>query len=933
MPTLLQPSFAKGEISPSLYGRVDTAAYQVALRTARNLIIHSYGGASNRAGLMFVGPCAEHGYAPRLIDFQFKSTDTYVLEFGDFYMRVIRNDAHVTETPKNITGATQANPCVITSNAHGFANGDEVYISGVGGMTRLNGRRFIVAGVSANNFSLTDQVTGVGVNSTAFGAYTSGGTVARIYEIVTIYSKNDLSNLKYVQSADVMTFTHPSYPTQELSRTGHTAWSFSTPTFQPNLTHPTAVALTVNSAGAVTYRYQVTAIAGSTGEESLPGVNTAGAKTITGITQANPAVVTSAAHGFSNGDEVLIESVAGMTQVNDRRFVCTNVAANTFELYDNFGRKVDSTSYSAYTSGGTAKTTFVRTTLAAATADNTVSWTGVTGAESYNVYKETNGVFYFVGSSNTTSFRDTNITVDKSQGPPRYREVFRVAGDYPGTVSYFNQRRVFGGSNNEPDTSRYSQTGRPSNFTVSSPVEADDAITATLTSLRVNDIRHFVPGNDLIVLTSGAEWRVNSGTDSSFEAGTIKQKPQSNWGCAQHRPLVIGNTILFVRDNNAQVRSFGYSLQIDGYTGTDMNLLAGHIFETYTLTDWGAATSPDNTIHMVRSDGKALTMTFNQEQEVVAWATWDTLGKFERTTVLRKGPNQVEDNVYFVVRRVINGQVVRYIEKLHSRRFTDVRDAFFVDCGLTYDVPIAISGATAANPIVVTATAHGLANGDTVDISDIEWQPVFDEFDGSSQPDQLNGHRYTVANATANTFTLKNDAGADVSGVGFSPYVSGGYVRKAVTTFSGLDHLEGQAVAILADGNVAPDASIVNGSVTLTRKASRVQIGLKYVADLETLNIEAPQGTIQDRPRKIPACTIRFRNSRGLFYGTTFDDMDELKQREFETMGSPTTLLTGDRTVTMPSGWDLNGKVCLRQRYPLPVTILAVIPQMEIGDA
>ena len=107
MVQLIQPSFARGEIGPALYGRVDVSAYAVALRIAKNVIIHAYGGASNRPGLRYIGPVASQahqGDPPKLLEFEFNTTDTYMLEFGHKYMRVIRNDAHVLQAPVTITG-------------------------------------------------------------------------------------------------------------------------------------------------------------------------------------------------------------------------------------------------------------------------------------------------------------------------------------------------------------------------------------------------------------------------------------------------------------------------------------------------------------------------------------------------------------------------------------------------------------------------------------------------------------------------------------------------------------------------------------------------------------------------------------------------------------------------------------------------------------
>ena len=201
---------------------------------------------------------------------------------------------------------------------------------------------------------------------------------------------------------------------------------------------------------------------------------------------------------------------------------------------------------------------------------------------------------------------------------------------------------------------------------------------------------------------------------------------------------------------------------------------------------------------------------------------------------------------------------------------TDIQDAYFVDCGVTYDEPIAISGSTAANPVVITATSHGLSDGDEVDISDIVWAPTTDSYGTETQPDQLNGERYTVANKTTHTFELNDSLGAAIDGSAFNAYAEGGYVRKAVTTISGLWHLEGETVAVLANGEIVTGEVVTRGAISLATKASRVHIGIPYTSEIETLNIEAPSGgTMQGKLKKIAKVTVRVENSRGMLIGPT----------------------------------------------------------------
>ncbi len=931
MTLLIQPSFAKGVLAPSLHGRVDTAVYHVGLAKGVNTIIHPYGGVSNRSGTKFIGPCKQHNNPPRLISFQFKTTDQYLLEFGNLYMRVIRNDGYVTETAKNITNATAANPVVITSNAHGYSNGDEVYIADVGGMVELNTNRYIVANVTANTFELTHQVTGANINGTGFTTYTSGGTVAKIYQITTPYAQADLDTLKYTQSADTMTITHKSYAARDLTRTAHTSWTLSVISFTPEQDHPTGQTVTVNTAGAETRIYGVTALKNKTFEESLTALNNT-SRTITGITAANPAVVTSAGHGFANGDEIEINSVDGMTELNGKRFIAANVAANTFELLG-----TDSTGFTAYSANGTANQTFVKVTNSNATEDNTIAWTAVAGASKYAVYRKDNGLWGLIGESTTTSFEDDNIAPDTAVTPPIFADPMAFSGTYPGTTSYFEQRQIYGGSTNEPDTVYYSRTGDRKNMSAASPAAADDAFSTTFAARQVNEIRHFVPLNDLLVFTSGGEWRVNSGPDTAFELASVRQKPQSFWGSCHLQPLIVGNTVFFVEENSALIRNMGYSFQLDSYTGTNIGLLANHYLKDNTVVSWDVQYSPEVRFYLCRDDGKGLTITFDNEQEVIAWTDWTTgcnctNDAFERVAVLRHSDTQTQDNVYFVVNRKINGNTVRYVEKL-SERINDIpEDCYYIDCGLSYDTPVTITNITAANPAVVTATAHGFSNGDEVDIHDVIWEPDEDEFFIETQPIQAEG-RYKVANKTANTFELISATDGDnIDGSAWNAYVSGGTVRKANTVFRGLDHLEGEVLVANADGNVIRDLTVANGKVTFARAFSRVHIGIPYESDIETLDLEPPRGTVQGIQKKIPSVTVKFEASRGLLIGPKEALYTEMKQREFERIGEPTRLLTGTKKITLKPSWNSNGKIFMRQKDPMPVTILSVAPWVEFGD-
>ncbi|MEE9598141.1 MAG: hypothetical protein V3V96_15325 [Acidiferrobacterales bacterium] len=678
MPVLAMPSFAKGEVSPSVYARVDTKFYKVALRTARNTIIHPHGGVSNRPGTLCIGPVKDHDNLPRIFRFHLGTTDQYVLEFGDLYMRVIRNDGHVLNAAKTITAATAADPVVLTSAAHGFSNGDDIYVSQTTGMIELHNRRFIVRNQTPNTFELENQITGVSTNGADFTAFGGSGTLtaSTIYEIVTPYVIADVPTLKMVQTGNTVTITHFNYQPRDLTRADHDSWTLTALTYKPQLAAPTNLAVSPVKSGAEEYFYKVTSVQ----------------------------------------DE------------------------------DNFFEESLPTSAVSITNGKSPP-------------DNEITWTAVSEAQRYAVYRRDNGIYGLLGETELTTFNDNNIATDLTIGPPRARNPFGTF--YPQASGYYQQRQVYGGTTEKFDTSWYSQTGLRLNMSVSSPLQADDAIVATLASQDVQEIRHYVPmSRDLIIMTNAGEWRINSGPDSRFSADTIKQEPEERWGSSHHVPIVIGKFILFVEDGEIKVRTLKFSLADDGWVGADLMLLADHLLanegpDICTVLDWTHGLSPEARIYVVRSDGSVLTVTFLPGQEVVAWTTWDTKGKFKACTSLRRSLLGVEDGIYFVVERETEvGSQAGFIERLESRKFDDVRDAYFVDGGYKFDIPVEITGITTADPGVFTAAGHGFVDGDLIQLTGIFWDNDVDDFGNETQPDYINNRNFTVANAGANTFEL-----------------------------------------------------------------------------------------------------------------------------------------------------------------------------------
>ena len=217
----IQNQFTRGEMSPLMTGRNDLEQYYQGAKTMVNCLPLSHGGAVGRPGTMFVGETQTSSETCRIIEFIFNTSDSYAIELGDQYARFYRNRGRVLEADKTVTNISQANPAVVTSTSHGYSNGDHVIISGVSGMTEVNGRRFTVANQTANTFELS------GVDSTSYTAYSSAGVAGKVYQIATPWAEADLFEIKFVQDADTMYLVHPSYKPRELSRSGHTSWTVS----------------------------------------------------------------------------------------------------------------------------------------------------------------------------------------------------------------------------------------------------------------------------------------------------------------------------------------------------------------------------------------------------------------------------------------------------------------------------------------------------------------------------------------------------------------------------------------------------------------------------------------------------------------------------------------------------------------------------------
>lgn len=255
-------------------------------------------------------------------------------------------------------------------------------------------------------------------------------------------------------------------------------------------------------------------------------------------------------------------------------------------------------------------------------------------------------------------------------------------GDYPTAVAYFEQRRVFAGTRGNPQTLWMTRTGTESDMTYTLPLKDDSRIKFRIASQEASRIQHVVPLSNLIIITGGTEFRATSVNSDAITPTSFAVKPQSYIGASHVQPVIVNSAIVYAASRGGHVRELGYSKQYEGYATGDLSLRASHLFDDAEITSMALQKSPDNIVWATQSNGRLLGFTYLPDQGIGGWHWHETPnGKFENVTCVAEGTN---DSVYAVVRRTIDGEEKRYIERMVTRNTKDPQYAFYLDCGATY---------------------------------------------------------------------------------------------------------------------------------------------------------------------------------------------------------------------------------------------------------
>ncbi|MBD9149785.1 MAG: hypothetical protein EGQ14_03045 [Spirochaetia bacterium] len=860
----LQASFSGGEVSPAVQARIDSPAYSSWLKTARNFFVHPQGGASNRPGTIFMGQAKYKDKPCRVIPFVLGENESYVLEFGEKYLRIY--------TPGGQLLTAAGAPYELATP-------------------------YLAAEVAQVNYAQYDQTLFLVHSNYPPKQLTrlTDGTF-ELKEVPLKYGPFMLSNTDESKKLRLIPYN------EAASSDGVKA----TLTFQPIIYPNLAVLGYFNNVwfySGKDYGFDIAALVSAFNQEfgaqgfsavNLGGIIKIESPQATGgacnglqlvleyrNSFTRPAVLTvaQALSGGANKGELipsgenkfLLESDFDFFQPGHTggKFALTHAVESQYLTgtlgYQSVSKTLKSGgSWQLRTSG-----VWSGQLVLEKSADGGKTWKKVKyfsradGEENFNALghlEDTADMYYLRVSSNTLNgeagfelqadafiqegivtvegylnARQAVVRTERQVAFPDWTDdwaegSFSPLSGYPACVFFYQDRLGLAGTRREAQTVWFSKTGAHCDFGHSRDnLAANDAISVNLSGKKLNAIHGAAVCGRLMLFTAGSEWTLSS--SGALTPTNIQVAQQGERGASRTAPILVGNRALFVQARGGCVRDLFYDYNTAAYIGNDLTLLAKHLFFNREVAELCYQQEPDNLVWCVLDDGTALTLTYLPEQNLCAWTRHDTQGLFKSVCCV---PNRGYDEVWFVVARQNGYFVERLARRLASK---EPQDQVFLDASVS----------------------------------------------------------------------LKSE----------TPF----------TRLGGLSHLEGLCVGVLADGNVLSPQVVKNGEITLPRAVTCAHAGLLFTAELATLPpaLVYADGTAADRKKRFSGVSVKLLDSRGGQIGTDETHLTELLQRTDEPFNAPIALKTGDYVMSLSGSHTLSPSVIFRQTDPLPVTLLSLI--------
>jgi len=938
---LIKFAFVAGEVSDSYYGRADLEKFDLALAEAENWFVDYHGGISNTPGTTLVDYVQHDQFPTKFFKFAFSSdiANTNVILFGKDYIRFIQDGAYVLEDTKVASSISKAVKGVVTSASHGLSTGDWIVWLSVGEMLELTLRTCEVQVTGINTFYLLDPF-GAFLDTSNFTTYVSGGTFARIYTLDSPYHYSELATLQAHQIRDVIRLTHVNHKPRNLIRNGQADWGIELETFNETISRPTISSVTGTTGGDdndYSVGYAVTAI-DINGVETLPSrmVFDTSINDIMNMTRASITVKWSPINGAvkykvyrtrlafqSNNVSIMSYSyqLGYVGETAGSHFVDTGITPDFSQTpptaYNPFA---DGAIRSIHVTSGTGPySNSTSVSISDATGSGFIGYPVISPTPDVSSSGPAVGVLIYDGGENYT-----NPTITFSGSGSATATLSPASGNNPRVATVFQQRQIYAGTDNEPLTVFGSKPGQLSNFNVSRILVADDSFQHEIDSENFSPIIHAIPTRGgLLVFSAGGIWLMSGSQGNAVTAVDVQADPQTFTGASKLPPLKIDTDILYSNATGGRVNALAYMDSYKLYTPTDVSLLSNHLLrDNKHIVAWGYADEPHRLIHAVRADGTMLLFTMIKDQEVYAWTRRTTKGQFLDAIALEENN---ESAVYVMVKRFVNGRFTKFIERVAKRVSTPSEEAVYLDCslqlGATYPQGNLTIEATTGDGVVVTsdfaifkaadvnkilrfgngkARVATFVNAGKITVDIIRDFDLVIPFEDPARPQQ----------ATIGNWTLDAE----------------------VSTIRGLHHLEGQTVTVLADGAIIRNKVVTNGTITLAQAASRVVVGIPYKSTAKNLPLNVPGEVVENKRKRIVGICARLKDTRGLKFGNSLDNLYQVKTRSIEQFGEAPGLLNGMTETLIEPVWDIEGQSYLVQEDPLPATILGYVLQTEVGD-
>lgn len=762
--------------------------------------------------------------------------------------------------------------------------------------------------------------------------YQDGGLVlngAVPYEVATPFAASDLEGLVVEQYRDLLRITSINFPTYNLIRNDHTNWNLVIEDISPFLDGITITGTSFSNSGNASVIFAVTKVL-EDGTESAAGPP----KKLTGFRNysaeagavsikwaADPlAIYYNIYRSVISNNEILNSGSAlgYIGRAHGTKFTDTNIIPDFTHVPPTHNNPFAPGAIEkvVVNSGGTGYVPF----------SAQVSITGATGArfQGHAVVNDSGQIGNVIMRYGGDGYTSPTVSFTTGTGATGTATVRPLTGTYPALSIVFQQRQIYAASENDPITIWGSRIKQFSNFASSDFTFDDDSFEFTLDTAAVAPIRHLlITRGGLLAMTQNDVWLINGGGNSNapLTPTNALAEPQSYTGVSALHPIAIGNDLLFAEGKGHAIRTLSYTEGSRAYSSEDRSILSSHLFGPgRDIIRWGYQESPYKIVWCVREDGALLAFTSIKSEEVFAWTPCQTKGRFTDLVVVQEG---IEDRVYVTVERKVGGVWVKFVELFDLRQYVNVEDAWCVDCGLslpaTYPTGTVVFYHNSVTDVWTAITSVALAAPTGKFIRGANG--IFKITSGSGQNLVLEMYaeptNWIPENGESETFSIPNgDWTADTP----------------VTTLSGLSHLNGQEVAILADGNVFPRQTVSGGAITLPNPVTRAIVGLPFTCRAKTLPVIAEGAAIESKRKRIMGIGIRQDKSRGIKIGPALDQLSPMRERTDEAFGHPTRLVSGMKYQLQYAQWNEEGQTYFVQDDPLPVNILSIVSDIEVGD-